>query len=209
MKKKYTYVPCKSCAWSLQNHPTRDWEEHPCEKCKNTRQVINPEELVCNLCGECLCPLGTMSEQYPHGLVDAKVTGGYESYHLFDLTTYVFSFCEECLRKLFNQCKIKPIIYDATTSGPGVLEFEWKQDQDSYEERLWMDSDAPHQAYLNKKCNQRKDCPYDAEYSLFSDWGDEGLIFTEQTACEKHKPNYPSSSYIIKPYISPNLRVFT
>lgn len=210
MKKEHTYIKCQSCEWQLENFTDRDWEQNPCHKCKNTRLVIDPREILCNLCGECMCPIGTHNEQIPHGLFEGKVTGGYDSYHLLDLNTYIFSFCEKCLRTLFNQCKIKPLVYDTDlTTGETAREFSWESDQSSYEERLWQDSDAPHQAYLNKKCNQRKDCPHEAVYSIFYDWEDQGgLKFTEKTACEDHKPSWPHSEAIAKPYVPPKLKIF-
>lgn len=78
MEKTHNYVTCQSCEWQLANFPDRDWSSSPCFMCNNTRQVIDPREILCNLCGGCMCPIGTHNEQHPHGLVDAEVTGGYE-----------------------------------------------------------------------------------------------------------------------------------
>jgi len=108
-----------------------------------------------------MCPIGTMNEQIPHGLIDAQVTGGYDSYHLFDMTSYKFNFCEKCLRQLFMQCKIKPFISDVD-GGDHTTEDAWNIDQEYYEYRLWTDNGGRHQAYINKKCNMKKDCPNDA-----------------------------------------------
>ena len=206
MSKKISLIDCVHCI---------DWDDkdrffQSCPRCKGEGKIPNPKELLCNLCGECMCPIGTMNETHPHGLYEAKVTGGYDSYHLFDLNTYIFSFCEKCLRQLFVQCKIKPTVYDTNiSSGDLEGEFTWEADQGGYEERLWQDSDAPHQAYLAKKCNQQKDCPNDAVYSIFYDWEDQGgLKFTEGTTCEKHKPTWPSSSAIMKPYVGDKLKPF-
>ena len=209
MDKENNFVTCQACEWQVVGQPNRDWVKHPCSKCKNTRQVIDPREILCNLCGGCMCPIGTHNEQYPHGLFEARVTGGYDSTHLFDLNTYIFSFCEECLRKLFIQCKIKPLVYDTNISTGGLEgEYTWEADQKNYEERMWQDSDAPHQAYLAKICNQYKDCNKEAVYSLFYDWEEEGLKFTEKTACEDHKPIWPSSGAIAKPYVPHKLKPF-
>lgn len=210
MNKEHNFVTCQSCEWQLNNQSDRDWEAAPCMRCKNTRKIIDPAEILCNLCGGCMCPLGTMNEQIPHGLYDTKVTGGYNSYHLFDLNTYIFSFCEKCLRQLFMQCKIKPTIYDTNmSSGDLENEYTWEADQSGYEEQLWQDSDAPHQAYLAKKCNYRKDCPNDAKYSIFYDYEEVGLKFSEKTCCEAHKNGWANGfNVILKPYVSDKLKPF-
>jgi len=191
----------------------KDWDDKrrmysECSVCHGKQQVPDPKELLCNLCGECMCPLGTHNEQCPHGLFEAKVTGRYDSYHLLDLNTYIFSFCEKCLRKLFIQCKIKPLVYDTNiVTGELEGEYGWDQDQESYEEILWRNSDGPHQAYLNKKCNQRKNCNNDAIYSMFYN-SELELRFTEETSCEEHKPFFRPANKIAKPYVSPKLKPF-
>lgn len=182
MKKEHTYVKCNYCAWELEQG-VRDWIARPCSRCANTRQVVNPKEILCNMCGESMCPditvlSGKWWSEEPHGLYQAKVSGGYESYHLLDLNTYNFSFCEACLRKLFNQCKVKPEIYDAIDHSP----IPWEDDQDIYENRIWRDDGGHHKAYLERKCNRHRDCNKEAVYTVML--SDE---FTEDSACEEHK----------------------
>jgi hypothetical protein len=191
MKKEHTYVECQGCKWQIEQNivPDRDWEKNPCLKCNNTRLVIDPRELLCNMCGETVCPIGTHNEQYPHGLFEAKVTGGYDSYHLLDMNQYTFSFCEKCLRQMFIQCKIKPQVHDMNfgddfanltlVEGP---EQAWLSDQESYEYRVWLDNGGHHQAYLNKTCNMRKDCTNKAVYTRHIN--DD---FSEECCCEEHK----------------------
>jgi hypothetical protein len=143
------YVKCNTCLWSIENVLDRDWEKYPCGHCNNTRQVPDPKDILCNLCGGCMCPIGTMNEQTPHGLHESKVMGGYNSYHLLDMNTYTFSFCEECLRKLFVQCKIRPDVRDTDFTGNYIGDDIWEQDQKNYEYRVWEDSGGHHQAYLD------------------------------------------------------------
>ncbi len=182
---KKNYVKCKYCANKYED-PDHNAYENPCHLCKNSGIVPDPKEILCNLCGEYMCPLGTYSEQVPHGLYDAKVMGGYESYHLFDTTTYIFSFCEKCLRNLFVQCKIKPIIYDTDiVNGTYSREEIWEEDQAAYEYRLWYDTGGHHQAYINGKCNCVKDCPNDAIYTVLL-----SKDFSEDAVCEEHAPKY-------------------
>lgn len=204
MKKQNNYVECQGCNWRLENSPDHDWIKYPCTRCNNTRKVIDPKNILCNLCGECMCPLGTMNEQYPHGLYKAEVTGGYDSYHLFDLTRYTFSFCEKCLRQLFNQCKIKPELYNVNIDNDIIEEDQWERDQTMYEYIVWKDAGGHHQAYLNRKCNFVKDCPNQATYTQLIS-GE----FTENCCCEEHKElfGYSNSSLtkfisnILKPYL--------
>lgn len=201
--KKHTYVKCQSCTWQLENFPDRDWKAKPCPKCQNTRQVIDPKEILCNLCGECMCPLGTMNEQYPHGLHEAKVTGGYDSYHLFDLTTYKFSFCEKCLKDLFVSCKIKPDVFDTNIDGELTSQESWERDQEAYEYRVWRDQGGHHQAYVNRKCNFVKDCPNEAVYTQLIS-GD----FSENCSCEDHKDLWGYSNSQLTKFISNTLKPF-
>ncbi len=195
MKKEHTYVECTGCKWQLEQNivPDRDWEKTPCPKCKNTRLMIDPKEYLCNMCGEGMCPnitvpSGKWSSDVPHGLFESSVTGGYESYHLMDMTKYTFSFCEKCLRELFIKCKIPPKLNDLGFSANFEYvdgeERDWKDELESYEYRIWKDAGGHHEAYMNKKCNAKKDCPSRAVYTkLYNDHD-----FTEDCCCEKHKP---------------------
>lgn len=204
MKKEHTYVDCHHCKWQLENVPDRDWVDYPCKYCNNTRFIINPKEVLCNMCGECMCPYiktrsGTWSSDDPHGLYNAKVQGSYESYHLFDMTNYTFSFCEKCLRQLFNQCKVKPVVSD-------YANFEkrsYEDDLEMYEYRVWKDAGGHHQAYLDKKCNFVKDCPNRAIYTqLIND------DFTEDCCCEEHKDRWGYANSRLTKFIPDVLKPF-
>jgi len=181
MKKEHNYVLCQRCD---------NWDEayrskQICPACKNTKQVIDPQERLCNLCSGCVCPIGTHNEQFSHGLFEAEVSGGYDSYHLLDTTNYKFSLCEKCLRNIFIQCKIPPTIssymggtYEENQSD----EEKWKEDQQCYEYRVWRDDGGYHQAYLDRKCNAVKECPNEALYTVLH-YGD----FSEDSLCDAHK----------------------
>jgi hypothetical protein len=75
-------------------------------------------DVSCNLCG-LSCVLGSAGSpsRGPHGLIDATVSGGYESTPgngcgaLDDMTRHRFSLCEWCLDWLFVQFKI-PVAVD-------------------------------------------------------------------------------------------------
>lgn len=195
MKKEHTYIKCTGCKWQLENCPgRRDWEEKPCRQCQNTRLVVKPEEILCNLCGETMCPIGTMNEQHPHGLFEAKVVGGYDSYHLLDMNRYTFSFCEKCLRQLFIQCKIKPEVHDISFQDEIVSDSGWTEDQQAYEYKVWKDAGGFHEAYMNRKCNVVKDCPNTAVYTLLHNH----IKFTEEALCEQHKDHKYLNSTLTK-----------
>lgn len=58
------------------------------------------EFTACNKCGE---------DCYGEGLPETKVTGGYNSSILGDMSRYSFAICEECLWDIFQIFKIKPV----------------------------------------------------------------------------------------------------
>lgn len=187
MSQKHNYVECHHCNWRVEQQPDFDWAANPCTKCHNTRSIIDPKELLCNLCGGQMCHeikkrSGLWSTKDPHGLYDISVTGGYESYHLLDLNRYTFSFCEECLRKLFVQCKIKPRVVGVTCDDSELEEYSWEQDQKSYEYRVWQDAGHHHDAYMNGRCNSAKDCSNKAVYTRYIN-----DRFSEDCCCEEHK----------------------
>lgn len=195
---EHTYVKCKICA----NSP--DYAE--CAYCNGTREVIDPKEVLCNLCGETMCiseNCHDYTSQIPHGLIDASVSGGYDSFHLLDGTNYSFSFCELCLRKLFIQCKIKPVI---STYFPSSHSSSWEEDSYLYEYRVWQKNNGPHIAYENGLCNIYLNCKNKAKYSQYY-----YSEFSEVCACEDHKSKlevYSGSDYTIGPFIKSSLKPF-
>ncbi len=197
------YIECDHCKNMLENYPIEYWIEHPCPFCKNTRKVIDPREVLCNLCTGPMCPLGTMNEQIPHGLYRAKVIGGYDSYHLSDCYKYTFNICEKCLRELFIKCKIKPDIRDVGITGDADIICDWEKDQEGYEYRVWKDTGGFHQAYMDGKCNSIKDCPNKAVYTILLN--DE---FTEDSTCEDHKGMRLYANSKLTTFIPNKIRVF-
>lgn len=116
-----------------------------CEKCKEARNSGNflsantcrdcegkgfrrtRESYICNKCGDNLCSDSCVNRNFPFGLVEANVHGGYDSKHLSDMTTYQFSMCEKCLREFFNTCKIHPKIHSC------LHEDSYDEDNKNYE----------------------------------------------------------------------------
>lgn len=168
--------------------------------------MTEQKEKFCNLCGESCRPSGvnrwgSWNSEDNYGLLDAKVVGEYYSHYLLDMNQYTFSFCECCLRKLFIQCKIKPLILDIIDGD----EFTWELDQETWEYRMWEDSGGFHQAFLNKKCNQKKDCPNKAVYTVIINED----IFSEEACCEEHKIRWKNTiNARFVPFISDVLKAF-
>jgi len=68
---------------------------------KLDKPVDVTEDCFCNKCGgSTKSPMGCY-----YGLVEATVTGGYESNHLEDGDVHKFSLCEACLVELFAEFK--------------------------------------------------------------------------------------------------------
>lgn len=195
-----------ACPWCNPEAPRAS-----CSLCHGTAQVPHPDEQLCNMCGGYMChertnKYGKWKADSPHGLYEQTVFGGYESYHLFDMTAYTFSLCEECLRKMFLQFKIKPVIsnleFGSYPDDIPTIEIgdscEWQRDLEAYDYRIWHDNGGHHQAYLNKKCNQKKDCPNNAIYTV---WLNDH--FTEDSSCEEHKDRWKNSvSAKLVPFIT-------
>ena len=78
--------------------------------------------------------MGMSQDPTPHGLVDIKVSGHYNSEHLLDCTTYQFSLCELCLRKLFNSFALPPKVFEyMMTRGDIMGEYSYAEDREQYE----------------------------------------------------------------------------
>lgn len=138
-----------------------------------------------------------------YGLVSASVSGNYESIHLSDCTTYSFSLCELCLRTMFDSFKIKPTckLYMIEPNKP----VDYNEDKKMYDFSIWKQEGKDHIAYLNGLCNQFKNCPNKAIYSIYGH-DDE---FTEDSACEEHKEEfYLPIGYSLKPFVKNALKPF-
>jgi|SRR5208282_6875497 len=192
---KHTYVDCAWCSsWEKERKA-----KQVCSACEGSGKVINPKELLCNLCGGEMCytfhnpyfPEAKYEsvEQTPCGLYNAQVMGGYYTPgHLLDMNRYTFSLCEKCLRELFVQCKIKPEVDRMDFQG-SIRETDcWEDDQRVYEYNMWRENGGHHQAYLDRKCNAKKDCDNKAIYTVrISD------EFTEESSCEEHKDKWKNT----------------
>ncbi len=190
-------VPCTACEY--QRDSSRQGDKAPCDICNKTRMMIDPNDVLCNMCGERNRPKGH-NEAYSFGLENVSVSGGYESTGLLDMHTYTFNVCENCLRVLFNQFKIPPKVKD------GFEEIDFKKDQEYYEYHQWKYSlDGEKEAYKAGLCNTMiKACPNKAIYSVY--YSGE---FSTDCCCEEHKSWYGNTFGIeLKPFISDKIRKF-
>lgn len=71
------------------------------------KKVEITEDIICNKCGKsCIPKTNLINEAY--GLIEASVSGGYDSIFLRDEQSYTFSLCEECLKEMFDNFLIPP-----------------------------------------------------------------------------------------------------
>lgn len=67
-----------------------------------TKPIEEIVDIFCNKCGmSCKGHVGNFN-----GLIEAKVSGGYDSTHLSDGDCYAFSLCESCLIQIINKFKL-------------------------------------------------------------------------------------------------------
>lgn len=176
------YEACQSCA---QYRADGNWDEAiSCCSCEGKGALRRPESFICNSCGDTLNRDG-----FPGGLIDATVSGGFNSWHLFDLTSYTFSICEECLRALFTSFAIPPAIHESmTTRGIDDLEPTYEEDLDYYKYRLWRHVGGHKQKLLTGACNHREYCTAHAEWRLLVDGELSG-----NAMCDEHRPHYENN----------------
>lgn len=87
-------------------------------------------DIICNACGKSLYeklwsgPPPKEAEYEACGLVEKVVCGGYSSPDngLMDCTSYRFSLCENCLKKMFDTFKIPPETWDYMKSNSKIID---------------------------------------------------------------------------------------
>jgi hypothetical protein len=73
---------------------------------KITKEIEVIDNVFCNKCGESCEPwVSDNGRATGHGLIEAKVSGGYSSPILPDGHSYCFSLCEKCLVELMKTFK--------------------------------------------------------------------------------------------------------
>jgi len=160
------------------------------------------------MCGESMSIAMTEFPDQPEynlGLTEVTVNGQYYSTHLLDTNCYQFSLCEKCLRNMFEQFKIKPLIYDSFASSHlSQINWTYEKDKEIYEYQIWREEGGLHQAYLAGKCNAIKNCSNDAVYTIF--YEDE---FTENSCCETHKKIFERDKFVnFSKFIKNELKIF-
>ena len=78
------------------------------EKVTEERELLT--DVICNKCGNSCRPKEYNTDFY--GLIEATVTGGFDSPALADACAYTFSMCEPCLKELFDSFKFSVDVTD-------------------------------------------------------------------------------------------------
>lgn len=152
--------PCLDCAPYRETEPARAME---CRRCRGTGRRRKASSYVCNKCGEGLCPaFESHGFTDAYGLVEAEVDGGYFSDDLSDMTVYVFSLCERCLRGIFDACKVPPLVVDL---GDGSRE-DYAEHAAALVRRAWQREHAAAR-FGTGRCNYEEACEGKAEHVCF------------------------------------------
>jgi len=177
------YTVCTACA-AARAAGNLD-EARNCSSCHGTAMVRNPESYVCNRCGE---GMYIQPNWGPHGLIEARVSGGYASPHLLDLVRYKFSLCEKCLREMFDQFKVPPEIQDkhggATT---------YAEESTRYKRWQWRKTNGHIEKLKAGLCNATIECEKTADWRVFAS----GTL-TDDACCEEHRSffQYANTLYV-------------
>lgn len=171
-------------------------EEMDCHMCRGKGTIRDPASHVCNACGGSMLPEfpewwlkrhggadgdgGLVERRFPLGLVDAQVTGGYDSRHIFDLTTYEWSMCEGCLRTMFNGFKVPPYVADAIRGSSKSYKYE--DDRKYWEFRVWKDSGNGLAWAKRGGCNGSLRCSNATTHRRYTS----GSISGDESLCDEH-----------------------
>lgn len=147
--------------------------------------VRNPDSYICNRCGECMYIKPNWG---PHGLIDARVSGGDASPHLLDFVRYKFSLCEKCLRALFDEFKVAPEIHDGrggTTT--------YAEENARYKRWQWRKGKGHIEKLSTGLCNATIECDKAAEWRVFTSGS-----LTDDACCEEHRSffQYANTLYV-------------
>lgn len=191
-------------------------EKMNCHLCGGVGSIRDPATYVCNACGGSMLPEfpewwlkrhggpngdgGLVERSFPLGLVDAQVTGGYDSRHIFDLTTYEWSMCEGCLRTMFNGFKVAPHVSDAFHGGAS---YKYEDDRKHWVFRCWKDSGEALAWARSGRCNGSLKCPNATTHRQFNS----GSISAEESRCDEHEDvglalNVESVSFLVAPALT-------
>jgi len=173
------YDRCPAC---VEARASGDFEgARRCHRCKGTGIVRDPKSYVCNRCGGSLAGDADMGFGEQYGLVEASVSGGYSSPHLFDCTTYTFSLCEKCLRQLFAKFEVPPAV-SSSLNYTGEAE-TYDEDLRHYNYRLWRKQGCHIERLKLGNCNAIIDCEKAATLRKFCSGS-----LTNDCSCDEHGP---------------------
>lgn len=113
-----------------------------------------------------------------YGTGPISVSGGYLSPHLTDCTSYSFAFCELCLRKIWEQCEVKPALVDYTDGTPKSYE----EDVSGWKIRLWMQDGGPEKKMPTGLCTHDEHCSEKSTHWEVCS----GQLVESRRFCQKH-----------------------
>lgn len=92
------------------------------KKVKVTKEEVQVTDIVCNMCAQSCCnqkrkekPDANFMNEYS-GLIEAVVSGGYDSEVVGDGVAWRFSLCEGCLNQVVSKFKIPHEVKDSSLS---------------------------------------------------------------------------------------------
>lgn len=183
VKETPEYKACRQCAkWRAEENFGLAVR---CNSCKGTGAVRDHLSYVCNGCGGSMSPGPECDDRSPHGLVEASVGGGYNSYHLTDCTTYIFSLCEKCLRGAFTNFRVPPTVINRLGDSHEGPETAYEQDLDYYLHREWVRLGGQKEAFEKGLCTHRKQCGKPARWAVMHD----ATHVSGRAVCDEHLPH--------------------
>lgn len=82
---------------------------------KIEKEIEKIDDIICNKCGKS-CRAYPESSMFS-GLLEYRFNGCYGSEPLEDMTGYIFSICNPCLKEIFDTFKIPVVVIDYLNSG--------------------------------------------------------------------------------------------
>ena len=180
------YLACTICAESRAQG--RFDSAKSCHQCNGYGFY---REYTCNSCAD---PTPIPRGQGIRGLV---VSGGYDSQHLTDCTTYEFSVCEKCVRGLFGIFKEPPALDGYLGNAAGT----YAKDLEYYKFSQWKKAGGQKEKLLTGICNATEECQNPAIWRHFT-----SSILKEESVCDEHKDGFSNSLFVLVKDIDEALR---
>lgn len=175
-QKPANQIEFEICPECLQYREDGHWTlALDCRSCEGKGIRRKPGTTLCNQCGGLLRDAPPKCS--PDEAFEISVSAGFDSWHLLDGTTYTYSMCEECLRKLFQNFAIKP----RCRSYIHGEEVDFSVDEARYQDRLWTKSGGKAAKLKQGLCNYNAACTAAARWAHVMD------ELRGEALCDEHK----------------------